>query len=81
MTLRTPSHSSDAVTGLITGVQPVHFLPNAEVVIDDRIATGEPRKVAAGNPDKTLAAAPLSRSQTRSAMRCRRGRVGRSNQQ
>ena len=27
-------------TGLITGVQPVHFQPNAKVVIEDRIATG-----------------------------------------
>jgi hypothetical protein len=26
---------------LITGVQPAHFLPNAEVVIDDRIAAGD----------------------------------------
>jgi hypothetical protein len=41
MTLSTTSHSSDAATGLITGVQPVYFLPNAEVVIDDRIATGD----------------------------------------
>jgi predicted phosphodiesterase len=32
---------SDTATGLITGVQPVHFLPNAEVVIDDRITTGD----------------------------------------
>lgn len=32
---------SDRATGLITGVQPVHFLPNAEVVIGDRIATGD----------------------------------------
>jgi predicted phosphodiesterase len=32
---------SDRATGLITGVQPVHFLPNAEVVVDDRIATGD----------------------------------------
>jgi predicted phosphodiesterase len=31
----------DNATGLITGVQPVHFRPNAEVVIDDRIATGD----------------------------------------
>ena len=30
----------DKATGLITGVQPVHFLPNAKVVIEDRIATG-----------------------------------------
>ena len=31
----------DKITGLITGVQPVHFRPNAEVVISDRIATGD----------------------------------------
>jgi predicted phosphodiesterase len=31
----------DNTTGLITGVQPVHFRPDAEVVIDDRIATGD----------------------------------------
>ena len=28
-------------TGLITGVQPVHFTPDAEVVIDARIPTGD----------------------------------------
>jgi len=51
MTLSTTSHASDAATGLITGVQPVHFLPNAEVAIGDRTARGdlanlpsEPRK-------------------------------------
>lgn len=32
----------DDATGLITGVQPVHFLPNATVVIDERIETGDP---------------------------------------
>ena len=31
----------DEATGLVTGVQPVHFTPDAEVVIDDRIATGD----------------------------------------
>jgi hypothetical protein len=31
----------DDDTGLITGVQPVHFLPNATVVIDPRIETGD----------------------------------------
>jgi predicted phosphodiesterase len=31
----------DKATGLITGVQPVHFLPSAKVVIEDRIATGD----------------------------------------
>jgi hypothetical protein len=31
----------DDATGLITGVQPVHFLPSAEVVVDDRIPTGD----------------------------------------
>jgi predicted phosphodiesterase len=31
----------DKATGLITGVQPVHFRPNSEVVISDRIGTGD----------------------------------------
>ena len=31
----------DEATGLITGVQPVHFLPEAKVVIAKRIATGD----------------------------------------
>jgi predicted phosphodiesterase len=31
----------DNATGLITGVQPVHFQPDANVVIEDRIATGD----------------------------------------
>jgi len=31
----------DRATGLITGVQPVHFQPDAKVVITDRIATGD----------------------------------------
>jgi len=31
----------DDATGLITGVQPVHFLPGAKVVIDPRIQTGD----------------------------------------
>ncbi len=31
----------DNATGLITGVQPVHFKPDATVVIDDRIPTGD----------------------------------------
>jgi hypothetical protein len=31
----------DKATGLITGVQPVHFQPNAKVVVEDRIATGD----------------------------------------
>ncbi|GAA2111240.1 hypothetical protein GCM10009841_33900 [Microlunatus panaciterrae] len=28
-------------TGLITGVQPIHFMPNGDVVIDPRITTGD----------------------------------------
>jgi hypothetical protein len=32
----------DEATGLITGVQPVRFRPDARVVIEDRIATGDP---------------------------------------
>jgi len=35
----------DKATGLITGVQPVHFRPDAKVVIDDRIATGNLEKL------------------------------------
>jgi predicted phosphodiesterase len=31
----------DNATGLITAVQPVHFRPDAKVVIEDRIATGD----------------------------------------
>jgi hypothetical protein len=31
----------DEATGLVTGVQPVHFLPDARVVIEDRIPTGD----------------------------------------
>jgi predicted phosphodiesterase len=31
----------DNATGLVTGVQPVHFRPNAKVVIENRIATGD----------------------------------------
>jgi predicted phosphodiesterase len=31
----------DDTTGLITGVQPVHFRPDATVLIEDRIATGD----------------------------------------
>jgi hypothetical protein len=31
----------DDTTGLITGVQPVHFRPDTTVVIEDRIATGD----------------------------------------
>lgn len=31
----------DAATGLITGVQPVHFKPDGSVIIDDRIPTGD----------------------------------------
>ena len=31
----------DDTTGLITGVQPVHFTPDARVVIDERIRTGD----------------------------------------
>jgi predicted phosphodiesterase len=35
----------DNSTGLITGVQPVRFRPDAEVVIEDRIATGDLTKL------------------------------------
>jgi hypothetical protein len=35
----------DNATGLITAVQPVHFGPDAKVVIEDRIATGDLSKL------------------------------------
>jgi predicted phosphodiesterase len=35
----------DNATGLITAVQPVHFRPDAKVVIEDRIATGDLSKL------------------------------------
>ena len=35
----------DKATGLITGVQPVHFRPDGKVVIDDRIRYRRPEQV------------------------------------
>ena len=35
----------DNATGLVTGVQPVHFRPDAKVLIEDRIATGDLAKL------------------------------------
>ena len=51
----------DDATGLITGVQAVHFTPDADVVIEDRTATGnlaalpeETRaKLSGGTPSQT----------------------------
>ena len=37
----------DTATGLITGVQPVRFGPDAKVVIEDRISTGDPDQLPA----------------------------------
>ena len=37
----------DTATGLITGVQPVRFRPDAKVVIEDRISTGDPDQLSA----------------------------------
>ena len=42
----------DTATGLITGVQPVHFRPDASVVIDDRIAHRGPGQPAGRHPDQ-----------------------------
>lgn len=39
----------DDATGLITGVQPLHFLPDTSVVLEDRIPTGD----LAALPDET----------------------------
>jgi predicted phosphodiesterase len=56
----------DDATGLITGVQPVHFLPQAKVVIAKRIATGDLARLPAqtriqlggGTPTPTVTGTP-----------------------
>jgi predicted phosphodiesterase len=56
----------DDATGLITGVQPVHFLPQAKVVIGKRIATGDLARLPAqtriqlggGTPTPTVTGTP-----------------------
>jgi predicted phosphodiesterase len=48
----------DNSTGLITGVQPVHFLPDAKVVIEDRIATGDLAKLPAETRIRLSGASP-----------------------
>jgi predicted phosphodiesterase len=48
----------DNSTGLITGVQPVHFLPDAKVVIEDRIATGDLTKLPAETRIRLSGASP-----------------------
>jgi hypothetical protein len=48
----------DNATGLITGVQPVHFRPDAKVVIDDRIATGDLNELPPETRTKLSGAAP-----------------------
>lgn len=55
----------DDATGLITGVQPVHFLPDATVVIDERIVTGDlaglppdTRTRLAGTPPTPISESP-----------------------
>jgi predicted phosphodiesterase len=49
----------DNATGLITSVQPVHFRPDAKVVIDDRIATGDLTKLPAETRLKLGGASPI----------------------
>ncbi len=64
----------DRATGLITGVQPVHCLPDASVIIDHRIATGDlatlppaTRRRLGVTPAAAGAAAPAGSSQGASA--------------
>jgi hypothetical protein len=45
-------------TGLITGVQPVHFQPDANVVIEDRIATGDLAELPAQTRIRLSGASP-----------------------
>ena len=48
----------DTATGLVTAVQPVRFRPDATVVIEDRIATGDLSQLPAGDPGQARAATP-----------------------
>jgi len=48
----------DNATGLITAVQPVHFRPDAKVVIDDRIVTGDPTELPPETRMKLSGASP-----------------------
>ncbi len=45
----------DDATGLVTGVQPVHFLPEARVVVEDRIVTGDPTRLPASTRARLVA--------------------------
>jgi hypothetical protein len=62
----------DDATGLITSVQPVHFLPSGRVVIDSRIATGDlaalstetRAKLGGGAPTQSTAGSPQATSET-----------------
>lgn len=49
----------DNATGLITGVQPVHFRPDGKVVIDDRIPTGDLSRLPADTREKLGAASAM----------------------
>jgi predicted phosphodiesterase len=48
----------DNATGLITGVQPVHFRPDAKVVISNRIATGDLAELPADTRLRLSGASP-----------------------
>ena len=48
----------DNATGLITGVQPVHFQPDAKVVISNRIATGDLAELPADTRLRLSGASP-----------------------
>ncbi len=56
----------DDATGLVTGVQPVHFMPNATVVIDKRIPTGD---LANLPPETRLALTGTSETPSPTAVR------------
>jgi hypothetical protein len=51
----------DNATGLITAVQPVHVRPDAKVVIDDRITTGDLSELSAETRTKLTGATPTPR--------------------
>jgi len=49
---------TDVGTGLVTGVQPVHYLPSGEVVVDDRITTGDPASLPLETRDRMARGKP-----------------------
>ena len=64
----------DNATGLITGVQPVHFEPDAKVVIDDRIPTRDLAELPERDAGQARRRGTPTPSERERDLRCRRER-------